>query len=137
MSETSQSRPNLLRLSVSPTTILSPFGRQLCCYPSTRPPNDYSTFASRTLLSSCLRGQCLLTLWGPLDSRASRRGPPPQAFSSDRIYFYTLSGQRFPAPAIIGALATRPAQRKRRSLPYSKSELLHQRDAPAGPESRH
>jgi len=37
--------------------------------------------ASRTLLSSCLRGQCRLTLWGTLDARPSRRGPA-QAFSS-------------------------------------------------------
>jgi len=32
--------------------------------------------ASRTLLSSCLRGQCRLTLWGTLTPGPSRRGPP-------------------------------------------------------------
>jgi len=37
--------------------------------------------ASRTLLSSCLRGQCRLTLWGTWTPGPSRRGPA-QAFSS-------------------------------------------------------
>jgi len=32
--------------------------------------------ASRTLLSSCLRGQCRLTLWGTWTPGPSRRGPP-------------------------------------------------------------
>jgi len=39
--------------------------------------------ASRTLLSSCLRGQCRLTLWGTWTPGPSRRGPA-QAFFVDR-----------------------------------------------------
>jgi len=61
--------------------------------------------ASRTLLSSCLRGQCRLTLWGTLDARPSRRGPA-QAFFVDRSYVPVLASAT--APAISGALSTRP-----------------------------
>jgi len=42
---------------------------------------DDSTLRLGTLLSSCLRGQCRLTLWGTLDARAEPTWPA-QAFSS-------------------------------------------------------
>jgi len=81
--------------------------------------------ASRTLLSSCLRGQCRLTLWGTLDARPSRRGPA-QAFSSIAAMYPVLASAT--APAISGALSTRPnvdgvAGR------IQRSELLPSRDA--------
>jgi len=40
--------------------------------------------ASRTLLSSCLRGQCRLTLWEPWTPGPSRRGPA-QAFRRSQL----------------------------------------------------
>jgi len=72
--------------------------------------------ASRTLLSSCLRGQCRLTLWGTLDARAEPTGPA-QAFSSIAAMYPVLASAT--APAISGALSTRP-QRRRRRWPDSK-----------------
>jgi len=49
--------------------------------------------ASRTLLSSCLRGQCRLTLWGTLDARAEPTWPRPGLFV-DRSYV-PCAGQRY------------------------------------------
>jgi len=72
--------------------------------------------ASRTLLSSCLRGQCRLTLWGTLDARAEPTWPA-QAFSSIAAMYPVLASAT--APAISGALSTRP-QRRRRRWPDSK-----------------
>jgi len=71
--------------------------------------------ASRTLLSSCLRGQCRLTLWGTLDARAEPTWP---ARPFRRSQLCTCAGQRYCA-AISGALSTRP-QRRRRRWPDSK-----------------
>jgi len=88
--------------------------------------------ASRTLLSSCLRGQCRLTLWGTLDAGPSRRGPA-QAFSSIAAMYPVLASAT--APAISGALSTRP-QRRRVAGRIQRSELLPSRDAPAGLSNR-
>jgi len=85
--------------------------------------------ASRTLLSSCLRGQCRLTLWGTLDARASRRGPA-QAFSSIAAMY----------PVLASATAARPLAVRSRLGPnvdgvagrIQRSELLPSRGRPAG-----
>jgi len=86
--------------------------------------------ASRTLLSSCLRGQCRLTLWGTLDARAERRGPP-RPFRRSQLC--TLCWPALLAPAISGALSTRP-QRRRRRWPDSKEVSYYHRVTPCGPE---
>jgi len=88
--------------------------------------------ASRTLLSSCLRGQCRLTLWGTLDARAEPTWPR-QAFSSIAAMYPVLASAT--APAISGALSTRPnvdgvAGR------IQRSELLH-RVTPCGLSTVH
>jgi len=60
--------------------------------------------ASRTLLSSCLRGQCRLTLWGTwTPGRADVARP---GLFVDRSYVPVLASAT--APAISGALSTRP-----------------------------
>jgi len=86
--------------------------------------------ASPTLLSSCLRGQCRLTLWGTLDAPAEPTWPRPGLFV-DRSYV-PCAGQRYCA-AISGALSTRP-QRRRRRWPDSKRVSYYHRVTPCGPE---
>jgi len=75
---TSQSS-KLLRGTVRRTTAC-PRGRN---WAAIQPRSKRMTrpLPSRTLLSSCLRGQCRLTLWEPWTPGPSRRGPA-QAFSS-------------------------------------------------------
>jgi len=41
--------------------------------------------ASRTLLSSCLRGQCRLTLWGTLDAPGRADVAPPRPFRRSQL----------------------------------------------------
>jgi len=65
---------------------------------------DDSTLRSRTLLSSCLRGQCRLTLWEPWTPAEPTW--PAQAFSSIAAMYPVLASAT--APAISGALSTRP-----------------------------
>jgi len=79
--------------------------------------------ASRTLLSSCLRGQCRLTLWEPWTPGE----PTWPARPFRRSQLCTCAGHAT-APAISGALSTRPnvdgvAGR------IQRSELLPSRDA--------
>jgi len=107
---TSQSS-KLLRGTVRRTTACP--AAQLGCDPAplqrmTRP------CASRTLLSSCLRGNAGSRCGNP-GRRPSRRGPARPFV--DRSYV-PCAGQRYCA-AISGALSTRP-QRRRRRWPDSK-----------------
>jgi len=87
---------------------------QLGCDPAPLQKDD-STLRSRTLLSSCLRGQCRLTLWEPWTP--GRADVARQAFSSIAAMYPVLASAT--APAISGALSTRP-QRRRRRWPDSK-----------------
>jgi len=80
--------------------------------------------APRSLLSSCLRGQCRLTLWEPWTPGPSRRAPP-RPFRRSQLCTLLASAT---APAISGALSTRP-QRRRRRCRIQRSELLPSRDA--------
>jgi len=73
--------------------------------------------ASRTLLSSCLRGQCRLTLWGTLERPGRADVAPPRPFRRSQLC--TLCWPALLRPAISGALSTRP-QRRRRRWPDSK-----------------
>jgi len=101
----------------SPDYSLFPGGRN---WAAIQPPlqKDDSTLAPRVLLlSSCLRGQCRLTLWGTLDARAEPDVAPPRPFSSIAAMYPVLASAT--APAISGALSTRP-QRRRRRWPDSK-----------------
>jgi len=89
--------------------------------------------ASRTLLSSCLRGQCRLTLWGTLDARAEPTWPPPRPFRRSQLC--TLCWP---------ALLRRPLAVRSRLGPnvdgvagrIQRSELLPSRDALAGLSNR-
>jgi len=92
---------------------------------------DDSNCASRTLLSSCLRGQCRLTLWGTLDARASRRGPP-RPFSSIAAMYPVLASAT--APGHSGALSLGPNVAA--SLAGFKEVSYYHRVTPCGPENR-
>jgi len=99
------SRPKLLRGTVRRTTAC-PRRAATGLRSSPRSKRMTRPCASRTLLSSCLRGQCRLTLWGTLDARAEPTWPRPGLFV-DRSYV-PCAGQRYLPPAISGALSTRP-----------------------------
>jgi len=82
-----------------------PGGRNWGCDPAPAPKRMTRPCASRTLLSSCLRGQCRLTAVGTLDAGPSRTGPP-RPFRRSQLC--TLCWPALLRRPISGALSTGP-----------------------------
>jgi len=96
---TRRDEPSRLSSSGVPFAGLQPVpgGPQLGCDPAPRSKRMTRPCASRTLLSSCLRGQCRLTLWGTLDARGRADVAPPRAFSSIAAMYPVLASATAPA----------------------------------------
>jgi len=87
--------------------------------------------ASRTLLSSCLRGQCRLTLWGTLDARAEPTWPR-QAFSSIAAMYPVLASATAPAISVRSRLGPNVDG----VAAGFKEVSYYHRVTPCGPENR-
>jgi len=87
--------------------------------------------ASRTLLSSCLRGQCRLTLWGkPWTPGAEPTWPPPRPFRRSQLC--TLCWPALLRRPLAVRSSTRPQRRRRPLAGFKEVSYYHRVDALRG-----
>jgi len=119
-------RLKLLRGTVRRTTACPPAGPQLGWRSSPRSKRMTRPCASRTLLSSCLRGQCRLTLWGNPGRPGRADVAPAQAFFVDRSYV-PCAGQRLLLRRPLAVRSRLGPQRRRASLAGFKEVSYYHR----------